>query len=205
MLLIETLRNKTEYTHPATNEQIIDLTEASFKFTGELLVTGTVMVTEDFVMRPDLVAAQVFGNQDKFDYLLKFNSISNPFSIDAGDILLLMDESSMKLARATSGNTGTDNKKEDIRKRFFDPKRLSQKDKKRLDFIKKKSSTLTNASAQALPPNFSEPGSQEMKVVDGKIIFGGDVVVNKENCPEPASRARVKAKLLENKIFKNNR
>jgi len=202
MLLIDTLRGKSEFTHPKTNEIIIDLTEASFKFTGPQLITGTVLVTEDFAMRPDLVAKHVLGNQDKFDYLLKFNSISNPFSIDRGDILLLIDETSMKLSKAIGG---TETKKEDIRKRFFDPKRLSKKDQKRLDFIKKKSSTLPNASAQALPPNFAEPGSQEMKVVDGKIIFGGDVVVNKDNCPEPASRARVKAKLLENKIFKNNR
>lgn len=196
MILIDTLRRKPEITK--NGEKILDITAASFEFLGIQLITGTTVVTEDFVMRPDLISKHVFGDQNKFDYLMKSNGVSNPFAINTGDVFLLMDESDMKLSRATNATEG---KKEDIRKRFFDPSRLSKKDQKRLDFIKTKASTLPNASAQALPPNFAEPGSQEMRSVDGKIIFGGDVVVNKENCPEPSSRARVKAKLLENRIF----
>lgn len=199
MLLIDTLRRKSEI--EKDGEKIIDLTESSFKFTGPQLITGTVLITEELEMRSDLVSKHVLGNQDKLDYLLKFNGISNPFTLEKGQILLLIDEESMKLSRSTPGATDAD--KGDIRKRFFDPARLSQKDKKRLDFIKKKAETLPNASAQVLPPNFAEPGAQEMKVVNGKVIFGSDVVVNKDHCPVPASRARVKAKLLENKIFKN--
>jgi len=197
MIIIDTLRRKKEIT--VNGEQIMDLTSKSFEFIGMQLITGTTVVTDDFVMRPDLISQHIFSDQNKFDYLMKFNGISNPFAINTGDVIFLMDESDMQLSRAS---TATDDNKEDIRKKFFDPSRLSKKDQKRLDFIKTKASALPNASAQVLPPNFAEPGSQEMKSVDGKIIFGGDVVVNKNNCPEPSSRARVKAKLLENKIFK---
>lgn len=198
MILIDSIRLKKEFTKP-NGDVVTDLTAASYKFTGEMLISGSVLVTDDFAMRPDLVSKSVYGDQSKFDFILKFNSVSNPFSIDAGDVLLLTDESNMQASRVS---TATEAKKDDIRKRFFDPKRLSKKDQKRLDFIKQKASTLPNSSAQVLPPNFAEPGAKEMKSVDGKILFGGDVVVNKDNCPEPASRARVKAKLLESKIYK---
>ena len=42
-----------------------------------------------------------------------------------------------------------------------------------------------------------------IKYKNGKIIFGEDVTtINKENCPETLTRARVKEKLLQNQIFK---
>lgn len=201
MLLIEGLRKKREITKP-DGTKIIDLTEASYEFRGEMIITGTIVVTDDFVMRPDLVARQVYGNSNKLDYILKFNGIGNPFSLDAGQVLLLVSESDMKNSQTKRNET--QGSKEDIRKRFFDPKRLNKKDQKRLEYIKKKSQQSGNASSTNLPPNFAEPGSKEITVKDGKVIFGGDVVGNKENCPVPHSRASVKAKLLENKIFKNN-
>jgi hypothetical protein len=204
MLLIEGLRKKREITKP-DGTRIIDLTEASYEFRGEMLITGTIVVTEDFEMRPDLVAKQVYGDSNKLDYILKFNGISNPFSLQTGDVLLLVAESDMKNSQTKQNET--QGSKEDIRKRFFDPKRLNKKDQKRLEYIKKKAQSSSgngNASQTNLPPNFAEPGSKEITVKDGKVIFGADVVGNKDNCPVPASRARVKAKLLENKIFKNN-
>jgi len=68
-----------------------------------------------------------------------------------------------------------------------------------------KSEQRANGSKTNLPPNFAEPGSKELKVVDGKVIFGGDVVPSSENCVDPLSKARAKSKLIENKIFKNTR
>lgn len=204
MLLIEGLRKKREITKP-DGTRVIDLTEASYEFRGEMLITGTIVVTEDFEMRPDLVAKQVYGDSNKLDYILKFNGISNPFSLETGQVLLLVAESDMKNSQTKPNET--QGSKEDIRKRFFDPKRLNKKDQKRLEYIKKKSQQAANngnASTTNLPPNFAEIGSKEITVKDGKVLFGVDVVANKENCPVPHSRARVKAKLLENKIFKNN-
>ena len=80
---------------------------------------------------------------------------------------------------------------------MFDPAKLTKKDQKRLEYIKKKSEGQTN-----LPPNFAEPGTNEITIKEGKVIFGDNVVVTKTDCAEPLSRAKVKARLLENKIFK---
>lgn len=201
MLLLDTLRNKPPYVK--NGEHIRDLTAQSVDFTREMYVIDTAVVTSDFVMRADLVAKVEFRNSNRLDYLLKFNGISNPFSVDEGDILLVPDQDAMKLAMKPK-KKGDDDRAEVVKK-FFDPNRLSKKDKKRVDYIKKKSEDAANGSANNLPPNFAEPGAQEIAVVDGKVVFGGDVVPNAENCVDPLSKARAKSKILQKKIFRNTR
>lgn len=200
MLQIEVLRRKPVIN--INNENIIDLTTKAFDFTGAVSVYNTMVVTDDFVMRSDLVAKVYYGNSNRIDFLLKFNGISNPFSLDVGQILMIGDENELKSQLANQSNAPDNQAKKDIRSAFFDPNRLSKKDQSRLSYIQKKSQTQTAGSTSNLPPNFAEPGSKELTVQDGKVIFGNDVVGNKANCPDPLSRARVKAKLLENKIFK---
>ena len=203
MLLIDTLRNKP-FTE-VNGEQIKDLTALSVDFRGEMSVIGTGVVSDDLVMRADLISKIYFRNINKIDYLLKFNGISNPFSIDEGDIILIPEADAMKVSLTPKRAKDASTAKSDVTKKFFDPNRLSKKDKKRLEYLKNKSEALANGSKTNLPPNFAEPGAQELKVVDGKVIFGGDVVPSSENCPDPLSKARAKSKLIENKIFKNTR
>lgn len=184
-------------------EDIVDLTAAAFVYKRDVTIIATTIVGEDFEMRPDLVSRIYYGDISKLDYILKFNGISNPFSLEKGTILIIGDQKEMEsnFTSTVSKNPGA--KQEDIRKKFFDENRLSKKDAKRLELIKQKASQFENASTSNLPPNFADIGSQEIKVKDGVVIFGADVVANKDNCPEVLSRARVKAKLLEKKIFKN--
>lgn len=201
MLFLETLRNKPLF--KKNGEQIKDLTAKSVDFRGDMFIIDTVVVSSDFIMRSDLIAKVEFRNANKMDYLLKFNGISNPFSIDEGDILLVPDMSEMRSAIQPLKSTVDSEGKSAVVKKFFDPNRLNKKDIKRIDYLKQKSSELANGSANNLPPNFAEPGAKELKVVDGKVIFGGDVVKNAENCIDPLSKARAKSKIIQNKIFRN--
>lgn len=203
MLLIETLRNKPEI--EKNGELIRDLTNPSVEFRGEMFVIGTAVIGRDLVMRPDLVAKEYFRNSNKFDYILKFSGVSNPFSIDEGDVLLIPSDEDMKIAFKPKTTKDPAASQKEVAKKFFDPNRLSKKDQKRLELLKQKSTQLDNGSKTNLPPNFAEPGSQEITVKDGKVIFGNDVVANKANCPDPLSKARAKQKLLEQKIFRNTK
>lgn len=194
MLSIDTLNKKPLFTTPG-NESIIDLSAPAFVYKNDVAITKTCFVTDDMEMRADLVARVYYGDSNKLDYILKFNGISNPFALQQGTILLIGDAKEME----QNFTKETSQKLDDIRKRFFDSSRLSKKDQKRLELIKKKGE---GASAAAnLPPNMAEVGDKEIKVKDGVVVFGGDVVANKDNCPEVLSRAKVKSKLLENKIF----
>ncbi len=201
MLSINTLVKKPN-TVNQFNEDIVDLTSATFIYKRDVTVIGSGIVTDELEMRPDLVAKIYYGDISKLDYILKFNGISNPFSLESGTILIIGDEKEMDQNFTNNVNTNPEEKQADIRKKFFDENRLSKKDIKRLDLIKKKSQEFSNGASN-LPPNMADIGSQEIKVKDGVVIFGGDVVANKDNCPEVLSRAKVKAKLLEKKIFKN--
>lgn len=198
MLLIETLRRKPTIT--VNGENITDLTSASWNFTQALNVQSTILVSDDTEMRPDLIAQLYYGNHSKLDFICKFNGISNPFSLEKGQVILIGDDFEMQSAFTTAPSTNTGDAKKDIRDKFFDQNRLSKKDAKRLEFIKKKTATTTTTN---LPPNFATPNSTEITVKDGKVIFGNTVVANASNCTVPLSRAKVKAKLLENRIFIN--
>lgn len=200
MLSLKTLLGKPSITNQ-DGEEIVDLTAASFIFHTDISISGNGIVTDELEMRPDLVAKIYYNDIRKVDYVLKFNGISNPFSLERGTILIIGDIKEMDLS-FSNNKTNPEKTKVDIRTKFFDENRLSKKDVKRLELVKKKSEEFANGASN-LPPNFAEPGSQEIKVKDGIVIFGADVVANKSDCPEVLSRARVKAKLLEKKIFKN--
>lgn len=199
MVSIEALRRKPSIT--VNDELIVDLTAPSFVFNSPLKVTGTVMAADDVEMRPDMIAKIMYGDSNKIEHVLKLNSVSNPFSIESGQIFLKGDLTEIKSAYAAPLKTDQTSS-QSIIDRFFDPKKLSKKDAKRLEYIKKKSASLDNASSTNLPPNFAKPGDKEMTIKDGKVIFGNDVVGSAAQCAEPLSRAQAKAKLLENRIFR---
>lgn len=201
MLSLDTLTKKTTAVNQF-GENIIDLTFASFLYNRDVTVTASTMVTDDFEMRPDLIARIYYGNISKLDYILKFNGISNPFSLERGTILLIGDLKEMESNFVNVTTNSPETKSADLRAKFFDKNRLSKKDVKRLELVQQKSSQFQNAASN-LPPNMADIGSQEIKVENGVVVFGGDVVANKDNCPEVLSRAKVKAKLLEKKIFQN--
>lgn len=203
MLFIETLRKKPLFKKP--DGYVRDLTERSVEFRQDVRVVQADTVSDDLAMRADLLARIYFRDANKLDYLLKFNGISNPFSIAPGDIILVPDQDDMKTVMSPTRLADQSKSKDELKKKFFDPDRLGKKDKKRLDYLQSRSASMANGSQNNLPPNFAEPGAQELRVVDGKVIFGGDIVPNAERCPEPLSKARAKSKILQNKIFKNTR
>ena len=66
------------------------------------------------------------------------------------------------------------------RDQFVEPKRASQKDKARVEFLKKKSKKKANGSKENLPPNMLKTGEQYKKVQDnGTILLGANMPTNK--------------------------
>ena len=172
-----------------------DLIQSTYKF-PTTTNTSIVVVSSDENMRPDLVVNRIFGDQTKWDVLLKYNGISNPFSLMTGDILYVLPFKSnvspfippLNIISRGSGN----NEKFPINP-LLDPK--TKKDKDRLK-------NLQNKIGEVVPPNINRRGDKNVKITDGKIIFGDDVTTfKKENCPVPISRNRLQAALLKDKIF----
>lgn len=195
--MIETLNNKRYFTKP-NGDTVLDLTYSSINNNAaEPREVNMIMVVEDIAMRPDAIAKAVYGDDSKLDFLLKYNGISNPFSIQAGDILVIPDpfEMAKKICMPMADDTSEYN--EHVAEfKYLDEQ--SSIDNARIELLKLKAK-----NKELLPPNINQPGDQNIKYKNGKIVFGEDITtINKENCPETLTRARVKEKILNSRIFR---
>lgn len=113
--------------------------------------------------RPDLIAAKYYGDASLLDIILKFNNISNPFSIVEGQYLKIpvAEVGVKKFNRAPQVEENI------VKQQFVDTKRLSKKDEKRVEALKKKYD-----KANLLPPNVIDVGKKNFKFERGKIVFG---------------------------------
>lgn len=209
MLLIEILYNKPYFVKD-DGTMIIDLTLGGVKYTNYPQIKSVQYVDQDMAMRPDLVSAAIYGNQSKLDHILKYNSISNPFSLDENMPLLIPDQDDMnsQFIKPTKDPNSLDIRKPSLKDKAKNIKLFPGIEKPtRLDFLKKKAeSTKKRLSGNAdpgviLPPNVNRPGAQNIKFSNGNIIFGADVTaISKNNCPEVLSATIIKEKLMSQKI-----
>jgi hypothetical protein len=175
-------------------KDLTDLISSTFRFPQNLSGTGGAIVVGEFEsMRPDLIADRIYGRIQSWDVLLKYNGISNPFSIETEDILYGPAGSALDAMYASPREIQErDQRQENRVSPFLDPR--TKKDKDRLNNLKQKAGAV-------LPPNINKPGDRNVKIRDGRVVFGEDVTgVNKKNCPVPISRTRLQAALLKDKL-----
>lgn len=156
------------------NKKIVN---GRFKFTKPTLVflddNTTIdehIVTEDQVGRIDLISLLHYRSADYCDYILKWNGISNPFSIKFGDVLNIPNHreaikvvKEIKVLNTTSEIS--------IRDQFIDTKRLPVKDAKRIEYLQRKAAQKPNGAKQILPPNILKEGDTNIKIGNGQIII----------------------------------
>ena len=136
-------------------------------------------VTSDEVCRIDIISRIYYNFDDYAELILKFNNISNPFSINEGDILNIPNKNDVFTAWKTikSVNTGSigsdpldqEEQGDSIKNQFINSKRLTVKDIKRAEYLKKKADQKENGSKEILPPNILKEG-------DKNIDINGDII-----------------------------
>jgi hypothetical protein len=207
------------------NSDFTDLISSTFKLNPEVVGSGGITIVGEFEnMRPDLIANRIYGDISLWDALLKYNGISNPFSIKQGSILYATADSSLSASYVNAReipvrdpksdipdrpdanpNTGQDsNRSNNLNKKKNRPKSTStsptinpstQREADRLAQLQQRS-----GGAAILPPNINQPGSSNtQKLPDGRIIFGANNTQgNVKTRTEPVSR-----KNLINELKKN--
>lgn len=153
------------------------LVDGRYKFTKPTLVfietNETIaehIVTEDQVGRIDLISLQYYRSADYCDYILKWNGISNPFSIKFGDVLNIPNNrAALKVIKEIKVLNSTN--EPSIRDQFIDTKRLPVKDAKRIEYLQRKAAQKPNGAKQILPPNILKEGDINIKIGNGKIII----------------------------------
>ena len=180
------------------NESINDLIHSTFKF-PTVTGSGHIVVNEYEKMRIDTLCNRIYGDPNKWDVMLKYNAISNPFSINTGDHLYVLPFANLDSAYTNPRVLVEPNQTQesDITGISADDN-MSNRDSNRL-------SNLGNKKGE-ISPNLNREGDTNIKIKDGKVIFGEDVTtVSKKNCATPISRTRLKSALIKNTLFLNGR
>lgn len=135
-----------------------------FRNREDIGLIATHEVKRDEEGRIDLIASDYYGDTSKVDYILKFNGISDPFSIVEGDLIKIPVDGVTTFKLERPGQTTSNI----VRQEFIESKRLTKKDKKRIDFLKKKYKI-----KEVLPPNVLKTGfaPSEFKE-DGSTVMG---------------------------------
>lgn len=192
MLSLRTLLNKDDFTKP-DGSVVVDLIRRSVSFFNiKSRVGNQYLVTDDTVMRPDLIANYFYGDSSLVDLLLKYNGYSNPFAIDIDDLLRIPESGTLSKfgSKPSTADLGQPRKKQS--NSVFTPK--SKKDKARVSYLLNQQN-----AAPPVPPNFALQDG--VKVLENKIVFGADVTnIKKEDCPEPISRTKLKETLIKNRL-----
>jgi hypothetical protein len=193
MLRSKILTSKKIFTI-STGEVILDLISSTFRFGEARTTAGPVIIGSEEVMRPDLVAERVYSDQSNWDAILKFNGISNPFSLNEGEVILAPP---FKTIGSSVGppkevvEKGKDPAKKN-EAALINPK--TKKDKKRLESLRTKVS-------EVVPPNVNLTGAKNIKVENGVITFGGDMTQQGGVANTTLSRTRVQDQLRNTNNF----
>lgn len=143
------------------------MSEPTVLFIKNIAILAQHTVNSFEVGRPDSIASIYYGDSSKTELLLKYNNISNPFSINEGDILNIPNiEGALKQWKPIDAGKL---KEPSVRDQFVDSKRLTVKDQKRVEYLQKKAQGKPNGAKQILPPNYLKEG-------DSNITINNDII-----------------------------
>jgi hypothetical protein len=194
MLTTKLLRVKKFFTNKF-GESVVDLVSSTFSFGETNSPAGPIVVSEFENMRPDLVSDRVLGSQEYWEAVLKFNGISNPFSIEQGEIMLIpgiSEISKLIVPPKSILEKGTEPAKKNEEAVI---KTKTAKDQQRLQSIRSK-------VPEVVPPNVNLSGAKNVKVVEGRVILGGDMTqTSTTNINQASTRSRVQDQLKNKNNF----
>lgn len=165
------------------NEEIIDITSGSVQYISDNpYIIRQIIVSEDMAMRPDLISKVAYGRIDYIDVLLKFNGISNPYSLNYGDLILVPE---LPYLIKSLVNPSKQNDYLDVINQYVDPNKKYEIDSNKIEYDENIKKLFKSSNAKfvkiPLPPNFAQPGSKEGRFIDNNnILLGGDVTKNNE-------------------------
>ena len=151
---------------------VTDLTEptllpnfGSTKFEIERLV----VVTPEYVMRPDLISFWAYGVDSYADIIMKCNGISNPFSLQEGDLIMIPQLENFKSFYKRPKPTKKEI--EQVKRAFIDKNRYSKPTEERLKKLQALANSRKNGSPTITPSNKLKPGESAVSRKSGALIF----------------------------------
>ena len=178
MLNIDTLYQNKSVFNPNRDLQsngvgIWDLTSGSMDFRNiNLKINRYFLVREEFQMRPDQLAFQAFGDLSYTGSLMKINSISNPFALKEGNLIVVplqeRIDAAFTLKQATILQSNTTNNPNQQFRDVQEQKKFKISNS-RQKFLEQRQKA-KNAPEKILPSNVTQPG--ERQTVRTNVVIG---------------------------------
>ena len=196
-MFTNSLDTKPKFTR-TDGQEIRDLTQSMFNLKSNEYTNYTVYkVPRDYVMRPDLISKAVYNNSLYAEIVLKYNGISNPFTIDEDDVILIPNlESAKDKIKQVKPNDG-DSAAQRIRNtyKYLDPLKIPTKQVALQRFNNRQ---IVDTAEGSLPPNLAQEGTTQLTYRGGRVYFGEGV----ETCLKNGMST---SEFLANVINKRNR
>lgn len=162
---------KSLFEKPITEDKI-RMTQPTLVFVRDVPILAEHTVQEHEVCRIDLISLTHYRDSEFADFILKFNGISNPFLIEAGDVLLIPENEGTTTRSILFKSINANEDKLSIRDQFVNTKRLSKKDAKRIEYLQRKANLKINGSSEVLPPNIRKSGDvPNINIGNGRIVI----------------------------------
>ena len=169
-MYIKLLDLKSEMTRNGVT--MLDFQELNFEvnyISPDWQLKGLVLVSERHLCRPDLIVWENYRNLDYLDGFLKINQITNPFSMELYDIIVIPKEES--IAAFYKKTISAPSIIKDTKALFLDPNRATQKDVARLKQLARLAEKRKNGSADTKPTNLLIPGEVPFKTDGKRLVF----------------------------------
>lgn len=165
------LDKKPKFTRPDGIE-IKDITTTMFDLgAGKYIKYNVYKVPKEFEMRPDLISGAVYNNTNHAEIILKYNGISNPFSIKEGDYILIPNLDSMQsITRKPKGSAADGANQIRNSYKYIDPLKIPKSD---TNFQNRQ--IIGGAPEGALPPNIAKEGEPQITYRNGRVYFGESI------------------------------
>jgi hypothetical protein len=168
--------------------KMLDFLENNFKVDyawGELRISSVMFIQEQHICRPDLISWEAYRSVDYTDIILKFNQITNPFSMQIDDFLVIPDlESGQKFYREDKLQSSS--AINDTKALFIDPSKASKQDIKRIEQLQKIASKRANGASEIKPTNLLREGEVPF-VNNGKQTIFAPYISETSKLPQTTS------------------
>lgn len=148
------------------------MTQPTLLFEDNTPAIAEHIVEADETCRIDLISLKFYRSHNYVDYILKFNGISNPFTIKEGDVLMIPSNATILKKFKPIKEVGESDRIENaVRDQFIDTKRLPAKDANRVEYLKRKAALKKNGSKEILPPNVLKTDETNIDISGGTITI----------------------------------
>jgi hypothetical protein len=170
----------------------LDFMENNFRVNYEdtkLTISKIFLVEDKHICRPDMVSFDAYGSVEYVDIILKFNHISNPFSMELYD-LIVVPKLNTAIRFYKKDPLKTEKMLNDTKGLFVDPSRASKKDQERLKLLKEIAKKSKNGSSEIKPTNLLRDG-------EAPFTSNGDIIVFAPNSSAPRKIVNTNESLIK--------